>query len=269
MRWQECCVRVRSTQWPPVRVMIIRVKLAARVSVWQRQESSCVDVLLTVTETDVNIVSIPWVISLFCCLSFSIPSPLSIDYIVGVLIVNRLVHMWRCAVVSHRPDLWMIFTIILELATNLTSSLFFLSFFLCSFLPYSFLYFFSCLSDCLIKRNFKYLKTESFTLLYKNMVRSQLDYCSSVWSRIENAILKLLKMCKRKPQTFCSNSKIWNMRTVSDTQTSNSVPQTYPKGYDRNMYDSNRDIRHSCKPKYACGGFIVCNKGSWLQITEN
>ena len=29
-----------------------------------------------------------------------------------------------------------------------------------------------------IKRNFKYLKTSSFILLYKNMVRSHLDYCS-------------------------------------------------------------------------------------------
>jgi len=33
-----------------------------------------------------------------------------------------------------------------------------------------------------IKRNFKYLKTSSFILLYKNMVRSHLNYCSSVWS---------------------------------------------------------------------------------------
>ena len=33
-----------------------------------------------------------------------------------------------------------------------------------------------------IKRNFKYLKTSSFILLYKNMVRSHLDYCNSVWS---------------------------------------------------------------------------------------
>ena len=52
----------------------------------------------------------------------------------------------------------------------------------------------------LIKRNFKYLTTESFTLLYKNMVRSQLDYCIAQYGpRIEKAILKLLKRCKRKP----------------------------------------------------------------------
>ena len=33
-----------------------------------------------------------------------------------------------------------------------------------------------------IKRNFKYLQLSDFTLLYKNMVRSHLDYCSSVWT---------------------------------------------------------------------------------------
>jgi len=33
-----------------------------------------------------------------------------------------------------------------------------------------------------IRRNFKYLQLSSFILLYKNMVRSHLDYCSSVWT---------------------------------------------------------------------------------------
>ena len=32
-----------------------------------------------------------------------------------------------------------------------------------------------------IKRNFNYLTISSFVLLYKCMVRSHLDYCSSVW----------------------------------------------------------------------------------------
>ena len=32
----------------------------------------------------------------------------------------------------------------------------------------------------IIKRNFKHLTIQSFTMLYKNMVRSHLDYCSSV-----------------------------------------------------------------------------------------
>ena len=33
----------------------------------------------------------------------------------------------------------------------------------------------------IIKRNFNYLTITSFVLLYKSMVRSHLDYCSSVW----------------------------------------------------------------------------------------
>jgi len=32
----------------------------------------------------------------------------------------------------------------------------------------------------IIKRNFTYLTVTSFTLLYKGMVRSDIDYCSSV-----------------------------------------------------------------------------------------
>ena len=34
----------------------------------------------------------------------------------------------------------------------------------------------------IIKRNFKHLNIQCFTLLYKSMVRSHLDYCSSVWN---------------------------------------------------------------------------------------
>jgi len=34
----------------------------------------------------------------------------------------------------------------------------------------------------IIKRNFKYLTIDSLVLLYKSMVRSHLDYCSSVWA---------------------------------------------------------------------------------------
>jgi len=34
----------------------------------------------------------------------------------------------------------------------------------------------------IIKRNFKHLNIQSFTLLYKSRVISHLDYCSSVWT---------------------------------------------------------------------------------------
>jgi len=39
---------------------------------------------------------------------------------------------------------------------------------------------FSMLS--IIKRNFKHRTIQSLTMLCKNMLRSHLDYCSSVWS---------------------------------------------------------------------------------------
>jgi len=50
----------------------------------------------------------------------------------------------------------------------------------------------------LIKRNFKYLTTESFTLLYKNMVRPQLDYCSSVWSSYRKGDIEALEKVQKK-----------------------------------------------------------------------
>jgi len=38
----------------------------------------------------------------------------------------------------------------------------------------------------IIKRNFKYLNSNSFVLLYKSMVRLHLDYCSSVWAQMHH-----------------------------------------------------------------------------------
>jgi len=49
-----------------------------------------------------------------------------------------------------------------------------------------------------IKRNFKYLKTSSFILLYKNMVRSYLDYCSSVWSPYRKGDMEDIEKVKKR-----------------------------------------------------------------------
>ena len=49
----------------------------------------------------------------------------------------------------------------------------------------------------IIKRNFKHLTIQSFTLLYKNMVRSHLDYCSCMWSPYMKDIEALEKVQKR------------------------------------------------------------------------
>jgi len=40
----------------------------------------------------------------------------------------------------------------------------------------------------IIKRKFKHLTVSTFVLLYNSMVRSQLDYCSSVWEPYKTEI---------------------------------------------------------------------------------
>ena len=49
-----------------------------------------------------------------------------------------------------------------------------------------------------IKRNFKYLKTSSFILPYKNMVRSHLDYCSSVWPPYRKGDMEDIEKVQKK-----------------------------------------------------------------------
>jgi len=52
----------------------------------------------------------------------------------------------------------------------------------------------------IIKRNFKYLNGNSFVLVYKSMVRSHLDYCSSVWAPYKKVILRCWKKYNKKLQ---------------------------------------------------------------------
>ena len=50
----------------------------------------------------------------------------------------------------------------------------------------------------LIKRNFKYLTFSTFVLLYKNMVTSHLDYCSSFWSPYRKGYIEALEKMQKK-----------------------------------------------------------------------
>jgi hypothetical protein len=50
----------------------------------------------------------------------------------------------------------------------------------------------------IIKRNFKYLSISSFTLLYKSIVRSHLDYCSSVWAPYRKGDIEELEKVQRR-----------------------------------------------------------------------
>jgi len=50
----------------------------------------------------------------------------------------------------------------------------------------------------IIKRNFNYLTVSSFVLLYKCMVRSHLDYCSSVWVPYKKGDIELLEKVQKR-----------------------------------------------------------------------
>jgi len=49
-----------------------------------------------------------------------------------------------------------------------------------------------------IKRNFKYLNSNSFVLLHKSMVRSHVDYCSSVWAPYKNDGIEMLEKVEKR-----------------------------------------------------------------------
>ena len=57
----------------------------------------------------------------------------------------------------------------------------------------------------IIKRNFKHLTIQSFTMLYKNMVGSHLDYCSSMWSPYMKKDIEALERYKKELPRFCHN----------------------------------------------------------------
>jgi len=51
-----------------------------------------------------------------------------------------------------------------------------------------------------IKRNFKYLNSNSFVILYKGIVRSHLDYRSSVWAQYKKGDIDI-KSTKKSYKT--------------------------------------------------------------------
>ena len=67
----------------------------------------------------------------------------------------------------------------------------------------------------IIKRNFKHLDIYSFTLLYKSMVRSQLDYCSSdndALEKVQKRATKVLPELKNK--SYIERLKMCNLPTL-------------------------------------------------------
>jgi len=50
----------------------------------------------------------------------------------------------------------------------------------------------------LIERNFKYLSISRFVLVYKNLVRSHLDYCNCVWNPYRKTDIETLKEVQKR-----------------------------------------------------------------------
>ena len=58
----------------------------------------------------------------------------------------------------------------------------------------------------LIKQNFTHLTTSGFMLLYKNMIRSHLEYCNSVWSPYRKYDIEAVeKVQKRSYEDFVAS----------------------------------------------------------------
>ena len=60
------------------------------------------------------------------------------------------------------------------------------------------------------KRNFKHLTIQLFTVLYKNMVRSHLDYCSSVWSPYTKKDIEALEKVQKRATKILPQLKHMN-----------------------------------------------------------
>ena len=59
----------------------------------------------------------------------------------------------------------------------------------------------------LIKRNFKNLYEKTFILLYKSLVRSQLEYTSSVWFPYRKSLINEIESIQRRATKLIPNLK--------------------------------------------------------------
>jgi len=59
----------------------------------------------------------------------------------------------------------------------------------------------------IIKRNFNYLTVTSFSLLYKGMVRSHIDYCSSAWATYKKGDIDMLERVQKRATKILSQHR--------------------------------------------------------------
>ena len=67
-----------------------------------------------------------------------------------------------------------------------------------------------------IKRNFRHLTISTFVLLYKSMVRSHLDYCSSVWAPYMKGDIKALERVQGNQLKSSAKMRHINIPRTSD-----------------------------------------------------
>jgi ribonuclease P/MRP protein subunit RPP40 len=97
----------------------------------------------------------------------------------------------------------------------------------------------------IIKRNFRYLTIPTFTLLYKSVVRSHLDYCNSVWTPYKKGDIEALEKVQRKAtkilpalknMTYSARLKACNLPTLHFRRVRGDMIETYKiltEKYDR------------------------------------
>ena len=106
----------------------------------------------------------------------------------------------------------------------------------------------------LIKRNFKHLTIPTFILLYNSMVRSHLDYCSSVWAPYRKGDIEILETVKIELRDFFPVVTFSTVQLVTLTVTAghrydllnSAVMHTETTGHQTR--DGTRSLGHQFRP---------------------
>ena len=120
----------------------------------------------------------------------------------------------------------------------------------------------------LIKRNFRYLVEYTFILLYKSLVRSQLEYASSVWSPCKKGLIDEIESIQRratklipklKNLTYIERLKFLKLPTLKYRKYRGDMIETYKiltNKYDKSvtptldLIDTNRTRGNNLKLKF-------------------
>ena len=120
----------------------------------------------------------------------------------------------------------------------------------------------------LIKRNFRYLDEYTFILLYKSLVRSQLEYASSVWSPYKKGLIDEIESMQRratklipklKNLTYIERLKFLKLSTLKYRRYRGDMIETYKiltNKYDKSvtptldLIDTNRTRGNNLKLKF-------------------